>query len=105
MLILISLALAAAGSGAPEAPMTEAQKADVKAAAQSWGGCIAGNSAGRTSFGEVLIDELLKTCAGSEAALEAALARALGPDQAKGQMTKAREAVRASLLKAAPSSK
>ncbi len=102
MFILLSIALAAQASGTTASGMTDAHKAEVKAAAQAWGGCIAGTAAGRTIYDVAAVDELLKTCAGAEAALEAALGREVGSEQAKGQMIKAREAVRTSLLKAAP---
>ncbi len=102
MFILFLIALAAPASGTPASGMTDAHKAQLKVAAQAWGGCIAATSAGRTTYDVTTVDELLKTCAGAEAALEAALARGVGSEHAKGQMVKAREAVRTSLLKAAP---
>lgn len=100
MIFAISFALAAAAPVAPASPASDGRKAQVEAAAQSWGLCLTGKAAMRGSLDQAIIDDVLKSCAASETALEAALARTMSAEEARAKMAKTREAVRASFLRA-----
>lgn len=105
MIFLAALALAAAPAPSPANNMTDAEKAEVKAAAQAWGGCLAGGATALIDRNAAAVDAIIKSCAETEAALEAALSRAKGAEAARREIAKVKETTRTSLMSSAPASK